>query len=132
LGDLWELVWTHDLPDGTIGLTCFDERTIYLADDLGQAERRCAIDHEVEHARRGAVPAHLEAREERVIDEISARRLIPLYDLADAMVWSDDEHQIADELWVDVDTLRARMFTLTLEETTHLNERLDEAEARIP
>lgn len=132
LGDLWELVWTHDLPDGELGLTSHSERRIYLAHGQDQVERRCTIDHEVEHARRGEVPAHLQAREERLIDEISARRLIPLECLADAMLWSDDEHQIADELWVDTDTLRARMFSLTSDETAALNARLDEAEARLP
>lgn len=132
LGNLWELVWTYDLPDGQLGDTSFEERRIYLAHGQDQAERRCSLDHELEHVRRGPVPAYLRAREERVVDEISARRLIPLEDLIDAMVWSYDEHEIADELWVDIDTLRARMFGLTLMETAMVNARLDAAELRIP
>jgi hypothetical protein len=120
-----------DLPDGALGYTdC--TTTIVLTTGLTQAERRCTLDHELVHIERGPAPHWLEAREERTVNEITARRMIPFDALADAMVWSFDDHELAEELWVDVDTVRNRLAALTDEESAELNRRLDAAEARIP
>lgn len=128
----WTLHWAH-LPDGVLGLTDFRARTVTLAYGLTQAERRCTIAHETEHIRRGPVAcSSLVAREERIVDEAAARKLITLEALADAMVWAYDDHEAADELWVDVATVRARLATLTDGETAALNRRLDAAELLIP
>ncbi len=55
------------------------------------------------------------AREERVVEELTARRMIRLPDLVDALLWcqcrTDDE--TAEELWVDHDVLLTRIRTLT-------------------
>lgn len=121
-----------DLPEGILGFTDFKAGSITLTVGMTQAERRCVLDHELVHVERGPAPAWFQAREERLVDEISARRMIPFDSLVQAMLWSLDDHQIADELWVDVETVRNRLSALDDEETCELNRRLDEAEVHIP
>jgi len=81
-----------------------------------QRERRSTLAHELVHLERGIAPyhPHYTLREERIVDEIAARRLIPLDDLFNAMIWCqgrvDDE--VAEELGVDLDTLNTRINTL--------------------
>ncbi len=104
----WTLHW-RDLPEGVLGVTDHRRRTITLTTGMTQAERRSTIAHEVTHAERGPVPRHLAAREERIVD-----------------------HQLADELWVDVGMVRARLAGLTDAETVEVNRRLDDAEVRMP
>lgn len=122
----WSLHFAH-LPDGVLGQTDHERRTVTLTHGLTQVERRSTIAHETAHVERGAVPSWMRAREERACDAIAARRLVTLERLADAMVWSRDEHEIADECWVDVDTVRARLANLTPFERAHIEDRLDEA-----
>ncbi|MFD1947726.1 hypothetical protein [Nocardioides aestuarii] len=78
------------------------------------------------------MPRHLQAREERRVDDLVARRLIRFEALVDAMLWAgNDDHQLANELWVDVATVRARLAGLSSIETAELNRRLDEEEVWI-
>jgi len=92
---------------------------------LGQAERRCTITHETVHVERGPVSAdpRLAAREEAVVDEIAARRLITLDDLIDAIRWGQGNPD-CEELWVDLPTLQARVRTLTDVERAQISEAL--------
>lgn len=82
-----------------------------------QRGRRSTLTHEVVHLERGPVPdhPHLALREERTVETITARRMIRLSDLVDAILWcqgrTDDE--AAEELWVDHDILEARIRALT-------------------
>lgn len=122
----------EDLPRTLMGFAEFSTKRIVLATWLSQAERRCVVEHEHLHLERGSVPEHLEAREERTIDALVARSLIPFDALVDAMLWSRDDYEIADELWVDVETVRTRLVELTASESDELNRRLDEAESRLP
>ncbi|WP_168202660.1 hypothetical protein [Georgenia wutianyii] len=49
-------------------------------------------------------------------------------DLLDALCWTEELEEAADELWVDLDTLKARLDTLTAGERAQLcalAERLD-------
>lgn len=125
------LEWAH-LPDGKRGHTDHDNRTVTLTLGMNQAERRSTIAHEVEHVRRGPVPAYLKAREERVVDDLAARRLIPFPRLVEALVWAYDDHELAEELWVDVEVVRARLDGLTAGESVELAARMDAAELRFP
>lgn len=127
----WTLHWT-DLPDGTLAKTDFRARTVTLTTGLTQAERRCTIAHENEHIARGPAPASYEHRDELEVRKATARRMIPLPALVEAMLWSLDDHEIAHELWVDVATVQDRLHFLTAEESLELNRRLDSAELRIP
>lgn len=119
-----EVSCRYRLPDHLMGLQM--GRRIWLCRTLTQAERRCTLTHELVHRERGLVadPAAA-AREERIVDEISARRLITLGSLLDGLRWTRDPHQLADHLWVDVPTLRARMDGLDPVEVAELENRLN-------
>ncbi|QOV97202.1 ImmA/IrrE family metallo-endopeptidase [Rhodococcus pyridinivorans] len=92
-------------------------RGIELHRHSRQRERRSTLTHEVSHLERGPVPKHphFALREELVVEEITARRMIPLPDLVDAVLWCqgriDDE--TAEELWVGLHVLKTRLTTLT-------------------
>lgn len=108
------VTWVH-LPHGVWGLTDGGHR-VWLDARLGQAERRSTLAHELEHIRRGhhgCQPPAVEAS----VEHHAARRLIPdVHALADALVWARGHlGEAADELWVDVPTLRARL------DPTHLH-----------
>lgn len=98
-----------------MGHTDFEKLEVTLAIGLNQEERRCTIDHETEHIRRGPVAHWLRAREERQIDRIVAHRLLPdVRMIADALAWADwDLDLAAEELWVDRPTLECRLLTMT-------------------
>jgi hypothetical protein len=100
---------------------------IWLCRRLNQVRRRCTLTHEIVHLERGPVPADPAglAREERVVSQLAARRLIPIDQLTAALAWTRDPHQLADELWVDLPTLYARMGALDAVEVAELEHRLD-------
>lgn len=113
------------LPDHLMGLQ--HGRRIWLCRTLTQAERRCTLTHELVHRERGPVPSDpaAAAAEERAVDGIAARRLITLPSLLDGLQWTRDPHQLAEHLWVDLPTLRARMAGLDPIEVAELENRLD-------
>ena len=113
-----------ELPGRLWGLTI--GRTILLCRRLDQAARRSTQTHEIIHLERGPVPADARgrAREERAVSAEAARRLITLDALADALRWTREPDQLADALWVDVPTLRARMDGLDPVEVAELEHRL--------
>lgn len=125
----WNVRFT-ELPDGVCGLTDFAAAEIVLDRDLTQVERRCTLTHELEHVARGPVvdDDQAAAREEAAVDELAARRLVSLRELMDALLWSDHEHDVADELWVDVPTLKTRLATLAEHEHTAIVQRLHAAD----
>ena len=122
----WDLVWAM-LPVDQMGITDFDTRTITLGSRLLQAERRCTIAHELEHIRRGPLPADLvlAAREEALIEATVARQLIRIRELGEALAWARNLSEAADELWVDVPTLQARLDHLHPAERHYLRRRLE-------
>jgi len=128
----WTLKWSHDLPEDCQGTTCFDTKTVTMAHGLTQAERRATIAHETQHILRGPVAPYVQTREEQAVETAAAELLIPLEALAEALAWSMDEYEIADELWVDVEMVKARMAALTDEESRALNARLDYLELQMP
>lgn len=121
----WTLRWTH-LPDGTLGLTDHTTRTIWLDTRQLQAERRCTICHELVHAARGPVPADpiLAAREESIVEQETARLLIGMDELLDALRWAHDLSEAAEVLWVDDATLTVRLEHLQPAERAWLAARL--------
>jgi hypothetical protein len=101
------------LPPGVEG-EWDGECAIVLHCELTQAERRCTLTHEIIHMERGWRPcSRLEAQlEEAIVVELTARRLITLDDLIDAVRWAPD-HPDHRDLWVDCGVLRDRVRTLT-------------------
>lgn len=125
-----DVVWAP-LPDGLAGY--WDgHRTIVLDSALTQAARRSTLEHELAHVERGPVPADavLAAREEATVDEIAARRLIPLGLLVDALRWCQGAAgaALADEVWTDQHTLNVRLATLTADERKHIEAALSNVE----
>ena len=102
-------------------------RRVWLNRVLTQAERRCTLTHELVHVERGVLPLRglAAVREERVVDEISARRLITLAALVDGLRWTRELRELADHLWVDEPTLQTRMDTLDPIEVADLEHALD-------
>lgn len=113
-----------------------ERRVITLDKNQTQRERRCTLAHELEHVSRGDenvehVSPVLAARQEIAACMRAARRLIPIAALISALLWSQDERELAQELHVDEDTVRIRLLTLTEHEHTLIDERLWDAEGRI-
>jgi len=86
--------------------------TITIAAGLKQRERNSALMHEVVHLERGSVHSADTEREEQVVCEETARRLIPLTALTDALRWTRDLHQLAIELHCTVDVVSTRLATM--------------------
>jgi hypothetical protein len=111
---------------------CADPAAAAITITVGmtQAERRSTLTHELIHLERGSAiePRH-QAIEERHARRESARRLIVIEDLIDALRWSRDEHELADELWTDVATVRTRLMTLSSVEKRYIEAELDRREA---
>lgn len=123
----WTLHWS-DLPEGILGLTDFERRTITLTTGLTQVERRSTIAHELVHAERGPVLDVYWPREEATVNRLVARRLLPdIRQVGEALAWACDLDEAADELWVDVATLTTRLEALHPAERHYLRRRLAEA-----
>lgn len=96
-----------------------DGDTVWMHTPLLQAERRCAIEHEMIHLEHGDDCAQDEVVERRTDREV-ARRLIPWAQFLRAARWARHEEELADELWVTVKVLRARVHTLRADELMEL------------
>lgn len=85
-------------------------RTIVVRAGLLLVEERATLWHELVHAERGDEPCvgRDQRRMEAACHREAARRSIDIRDLADAMCWSDDEHEQADQLKTTVEYLQIR------------------------
>lgn len=102
-------------------------RAIVMDRRLTQVERRSVLAHELGHVIRGDVPCGdeiLDCRQESVVDQWAARKLIDLDALVDALRWSDDRHEVAESLWVTVDLLEVRVRHLHPAERAYLSREL--------
>ncbi len=116
------LLW-HD--GGECGVTDFEASTVSLRRGMTQAQRRTTVLHECLHVERGPVPTGLAAREELRVEKETVRLLLPdLGEVAEALRWSHDLHEAADELWVDEQALRVRLAHLQPAERAWLDRRL--------
>ena len=84
---------------------------IQLHPHQSQAQRRSTLAHELAHLELRHGPGCTE-REEREAGALAARWLVPLEDLVEASRWARSLGELADELWVDVETVRIRLSTL--------------------
>lgn len=122
------LLW-HE--GGPAGLTNFRHSTISLRRGLTQVERRCTLTHELRHVVRGPFYSNYIDREERVVEQESARLLIDIRALGEALAWAHCLDEAADELWVDRPTLEARLRHLHPSERAYLTRRLSGLEGRV-
>lgn len=108
---------------GRRGSWCHRTRTIRVNPRLLQVERREVVTHERQHALRGHEACQPPA-EELSVRKAVARELIDLRDLGRALLWSDDLHEVADELWVTPELLQLRVRWLHPAEQGYLRRRL--------
>lgn len=114
------LVW-RDLPGSLIATT--DGRYVITVDRrLMQVDRRCAIDHELAHIELGHVGGAT-WREERAARLLSARRLVSLESLGDALAFTLDLTHVAWSCWVTPLVLSDRLDHLTPREHKYLMRR---------
>ena len=122
----WTLLF-EPLDDGKLGRTDYDAKTITLDPDQLQRQRRCTIDHEIRHVERGpaARGSWWRARDEAATDQESARRLVTIEDLAEALAWSHNLPELAEELHVDEATVLVRLRHLHPSEQGYLRTRVE-------
>lgn len=97
-----------DLPRGLRGFCDHETRSIWISTRLRQRQRAAVAKHELIHLDRGPVFPHWQEREEREVEEATARALIPFAALLDALRWTRDANELADELHVPADLIRVR------------------------
>lgn len=123
------------LPRGEVGWWNLATRTVFLDSRLSQIVRRCTLAHELVHAERGddgrCASAWHENKLEVQVHAEAARRLIGLEHLALALLLHEHEHDQAEELWVDIDTLRARLAGLSAIERAAMEGRMSVARRRV-
>ncbi len=115
------LAW-HD--EGPRGRFIHDTLTLSIRRGMTQAERRSTVRHELEHFRRGRVWTAWREREEEACEKAAARELITLEALGEALAWTQDIDEVADELWVDPDLVQTRCRHLHPAERAYLRQRL--------
>lgn len=125
-----------ELGEETLGWWDGETRTLALHKRQSQRQMRCTLAHELEHAKRGdecgiALSPVLATRQEIAASARAARQLIALDALVAALLWSQNERELAEELHVDEDTLRIRLLTLTPEEHQMIDELVWGAEGQI-
>jgi Zn-dependent peptidase ImmA (M78 family) len=104
-GDAGIEVRTARLPSGWLGAYDDPRRRILLARGLTPVEERCVLAHELGHALRMHVGTSATA--ERAAERFAARILIDPVALRAACAWAHDDVELAEELGVTVDILRA-------------------------
>lgn len=126
---LRELVeWTLEfapLPGRQRGRCHWASRTITLRPGLTQAARRSVLQHELIHVERGPTAEPYQEAEERFVDRETARRLIGIRELGEALAWSSNVHEVAEELWTTIKLVRIRLAHLHPAERHYLNRRLN-------
>lgn len=118
----WRVEWA-DIAER--GLTQFNLCQILLREGLKWRSERAVLSHEVVHAERGPFPKWMTAREEEAVSRESARRLLPIRRLGEAMSWSLNIDELAEELDVDRPTIEARLRSLHPAERAYLARRLE-------
>lgn len=98
-------VLESSLPPGWLGAYDDPRRRILLAPGLTPVEQRCVLAHELGHALRMHVGAS--AADERAAERFAARVLIDPVALRAACTWAHDDDELAEELGVTVDVVRA-------------------------
>lgn len=123
LGSLPEITleW-HD--GGDAGWYDFETQTISIRRGMSQAERRSTLRHELEHHFRGPFLERLLVREEEACEYAAARDLIDIRKLGEALAWTQDLDEVADELWVDPELVMIRTRRLHMSERAYLKRRL--------
>lgn len=121
-----DIVVEYDyLPPDTDALWLPSSRVIVIDRRLNQAQKRSALAHELAHVDLGHVPMPHDpataAAQEIAADHVAARHLIPIGNLVEAILWSQDESEVAEYLWVDEATVRNRLAGLSVAEKDRID-----------
>lgn len=122
------LEW-HD--DGSPGTTKHSTATISLRRGMDQAKRRSVLAHELRHIEHGPCQRLNVGKDELAAAKEAACQLLPsVRVIADAYIWArGDLVATAEELWVDVPTLRIRLETMSHPaEVAYMKRRLESEE----
>lgn len=105
---------------GTLGETNGID-LVWMHPHQGQAQRRSTMAHELAHIELEHTSG-CNGLDESAATLLAARWLIPLPALIDALRWSRSVDEAAEELWVDVTTVRVRLLRLTAAEHQSITE----------
>jgi Zn-dependent peptidase ImmA (M78 family) len=111
------------LPDGVSAYYYPELDTIVLDDRLSEAGKRCTLMHELVHRALqddGDLPDRYDVQQERRCRHMTARALIDIFDLGEAVQWGEDRHEQAEHLVVDLETLADRYEAMTADEAAYL------------
>ena len=116
------LAW-HD--GGPMGRATHSTQTISLRRGMTWEERRCTVQHELNHLEVGPVPLGLRAKDEELVRRRTALQMIPdIRPVGEAIAWALCEEEAAEELGVDVCVLRYRLRHMSPMERAWLTHRL--------
>lgn len=123
--DGWRLAWSR-LPGHQDGEVHWPSRTITIDPRIPTVAQRCTLTHETIHIERGPSPAKaFDARDELAVQKATARRLIDVRTLADALAESDHLGHVAELLEVTPAVLETRLRHLHPAERAYLRRRLE-------
>lgn len=124
--DGWRLAWAH-LPGCQVGETCWPSQTITIDPRIPTVAKRCTLTHETIHVERGPSPAvAYDTAEELAVQKATARRLIDIRTLGEALAESTDHlGHVADLLDVTPAVLATRLRWLHPAERAFLRRRLE-------
>lgn len=121
------LAW-HD--DGPMGTATHSTATISLRRGMTWEQRRCTVEHELQHIERGPMPAGLVAKDEERVRRDTALAMIPdIRRVGDALAWALSAEEAAHELGVDAPVLAYRLRHMSPMERAWLSARLDRDDA---
>ncbi len=128
------LRWTDDDGEleGAFAWYYVDRSEIVMDSRLDQRERRSVLGHELHHAINEDAPSGVEVLDiiqELHADRWASRRLIEIRALGEALAWSHDLEEVAEELWVTRDLLDVRLAHLHPAERAYLIRRLQADDA---
>ncbi len=98
---------------------CHRSRVILLEAGDTSVRKRCSLAHALAHLDLGHGPVSsgfFETRQERTANELAARRLVGIQELATALSWTLSPTEVAADLAVDLPTLSIRFSSLSARE----------------
>jgi Zn-dependent peptidase ImmA (M78 family) len=98
---------SHGIPE----VMCRRRKVILIESAETWPAKRCSLAHAVAHLDLGhtTTPAGVFERDQEIdANQLAARRLITVEDLAAVLCWTRYDTEIAEELEVDLETLRTR------------------------
>lgn len=116
------------LPIGLAGYWDQGRDVIVINSRLTARSRRATLEHERVHRERGdsrCPDPWFDKKQELAVEREAARRLIPIEEIIDGLLWSRDHNELADHWNVDLHMVMVRLGSLTTGERSHIERFLD-------